>query len=321
MRFWQQILRTNFTKWDALADFLELTESQRSQILPNSRFVLNMPLRLATKAAKGTLHDPIVRQFLPLNQESEAAIGFTADPVADTSFQCTPGLLQKYQGRVLIITTGACAMHCRYCFRQNFEYNVPDKTFALELAQIEHSTDINEVILSGGDPLSLPNPVLKELLSRLSAMPHIRKIRFHTRFPMGIPERIDAEFLEILQNTSAQIWFVIHANHAAEFDQDIWDALRAIRSTGAIIMNQSVLLKGVNDSVETLRDLCLALVDHGVVPYYLHQLDRVRGAAHFEVPEAEGLQLIAQLQALLPGYAVPRYMREIPGATSKTQIS
>lgn len=320
MRVWQQVLRTNFTKWDALADFWELTASQRSQVLPHPRFVLNAPLRLAEKAAKGTLVDPIVRQFLPLTQESETAIGFTADPVADASFQCTPGLLQKYQGRVLIITTGACAMHCRYCFRQNYEYNVPDKTFAQELAQIEQSPDINEVILSGGDPLSLPNNVLKELIARLAGMPHVRKIRFHTRFPMGIPERIDAEFLAILQSCPAQVWFVIHANHVSEFDQEIWDALHAIRKAGAVVMNQSVLLKGVNDTIESLRDLCLALVNHGIVPYYLHQLDRVRGAAHFEVPEHQGIRLIAELQALLPGYAVPRYMREIPGALSKTHI-
>lgn len=317
---WQQVLRTNFTRWSVLADFWQLSDAQRQSILPDPRFILNLPHRLANKAAKSTLDDPIVRQFLPLSQEAQKTPQFVDDPVADATFQCAPRLLKKYKGRALLMTTGACAMHCRYCFRQNYDYNQPDKLFDEEIAYIAQESDIHEVILSGGDPLSLPNQTLENLLEQLTAIPHVRKIRFHSRFPIGIPERIDEGFLNLLAKLPKQVWFIIHSNHVNEFDSTVWDALQNIRRTGAVLLNQSVLLKGVNDTFEDLHALCTALSDHGIVPYYLHQLDRVQGAAHFEVPEAQGLQLIAQLEASLPGYAVPRYVREIAGAPSKTRL-
>lgn len=317
---WKKILRQNFTDWHLLADFLALSEAQRSSILTRSRFPLNLPLRLAAKIEKGTLADPLLRQFLPLQAENIRTPGFCSDPVDDELFQKTPKLLHKYQNRVLLISTSACAMHCRYCFRQNFDYPVSKTGFEKEITWIAAEPSIREVILSGGDPLSLSNHVLKSLLDQLNAIPHLRLLRFHTRFPMGIPERIDQEFLQILEDSRLQVWFVVHANHPREFDTDIFDRLLHLRKKGINVLCQSVLLRGVNDHPDILVELSELLVDHGIVPYYLHQLDRVNGASHFEVSEKEGIALIAAMSLRLPGYAVPRYVREIAGEPYKTPI-
>ncbi|MDB6081660.1 MAG: KamA family radical protein, partial [Chlamydiia bacterium] len=261
---------------------------------------------------------PLFKQFVPLKKEGQNAEGFSIDPVQDISFRKEAKLLHKYEGRALIVTTSACAMHCRYCFRKNFPYETKEPTFEKELAILRADSSIQEVLLSGGDPLSLSDEALTSLLVEIEQIPHVRRIRFHTRFPIGIPERIDASFLQLLQECKKQIWFVIHSNHPQEFDEDIWQALKKIQKLGIPILNQSVLLKGVNDSVETLTALSEALVDHGVTPYYLHQLDRVQGTSHFEVTEEEGLRLMAAIQKQLPGYGVPKYVREIPGKASKT---
>lgn len=317
---WRQILRSNFTQWEKLADYLELNLQQREFILPKSHFPLNLPLRLAQKITKGTLHDPILKQFLPTIEEKKLHPLFVTDPVADQSFRIKSKLLHKYHGRVLLVCTSACAMHCRFCFRQNFDYDVTDQSFTNELEIIANDPSIHEVILSGGDPLSLSDLTLKKLLGEIVQIPHIRRIRFHTRFPIGIPERIDADFLAILQEVPCQIWFIIHSNHPQELDQEIFARLKAMQKLGIIVLNQAVLLRGVNDNVETLKQLCELLVDHGIFPYYLHQLDRVQGASHFEVGEEEGAYLIQEIAKQLPGYAVPKYVREIPGETNKTAI-
>lgn len=317
---WQQILRQNFTNIETLADFLELDATQRQHLTARPRFALSLPVRLAGKIAKGDLNDPILKQYLPTNSENTPSTGFVSDPVGDCNAQMASKLLQKYKGRVLLICTSACAMHCRYCFRQNFPYETEDKTFEKELDIIARDTSIHEVILSGGDPLSLPDRVLTPLLRQLNEIPHVTKIRFHTKFPIGIPERIDEEFLALIQSISKQVLFVIHVNHPRELDSDILYKMKLLRQCGAIIMNQSVLLRGVNDDADTLQELCELLVDNGVIPYYLHQLDRVSGTAHFEVPEEEGKRLIDVLTRRLPGYAVPKYVREVPGEPSKCQI-
>lgn len=317
---WRQILRSNYTNWEKLADFLQFSQEERDQIIVQKHFPLNLPTRLAAKIEKGNFRDPILRQFLPTTEEKVHSNGYLTDPVGDQSSRCGPKLLHKYQGRVLFVTTGACAMHCRYCFRQNFDYDVADKTFALELEQIANDSTVYEVILSGGDPLSLPNRVLKSLIDKIASIPHIKRIRFHTRFPIGIPERIDEEFLAMIRNTSTQFWFVIHCNHPRELDDTIFSHLTQLRKCGVNILNQAVLLKGVNDNADTLTELCLSLVDNGISPYYLHQLDRVQGAAHFEVPEQEGLRLIQEISKRLPGYALPKYVREIAGQPCKTPI-
>lgn len=317
---WRQILRNNFTQWEKLADYLELKQHQRESILPKSHFPLNLPLRLAQKIAKGNLHDPILKQFLPTIEEKKQHPLFVTDPVADHSFRVKSKLLHKYNGRVLLVCTSACAMHCRFCFRQNFNYDVTDQSFTNELEIIARDPSIHEVILSGGDPLSLSDLTLKKLLTEIAHIPHIRRIRFHTRFPIGIPERIDADFLALLQEAPCQIWFIIHTNHPQELDDEIFAHLKALQKLGIVVLNQAVLLRGVNDNAETLKQLCELLVDHGIFPYYLHQLDRVQGASHFEVGEEEGVSLIEEIAKQLPGYAVPKYVREIPGEPNKTPL-
>ncbi len=317
---WRQILRTNFTSWKELADFLQLDAAQSECILKKSAFPLNLPRRIASKIKKGTLEDPLLKQFLPTQNENEDREGFYADPVADVSFKKTPKLLQKYRGRALLVCTSACAMHCRYCFRQNFDYEISNKLFEDEIVYIAQDASLHEVILSGGDPLSLSDHQLNDLIDSLEAIPHVKLLRFHTRFPIGIPERIDTSFISILKNRRLQTYFIIHSNHALELDDEVLQALKALQREQIILLNQSVLLKGVNDSLETLKELCLKLVQNGILPYYLHQLDKVQGAAHFEVPENQGKILIDSLAKELPGYALPKYVKEIPGQASKIAV-
>lgn len=317
---WRQIQRKNFTSLDKIADFLEWGEKERLH-LSSSPFVLNVPYRLAQKMAKGTLDDPLVRQFIPLQDKAVKRLGFLKDPVGDMQARCTPHLLKKYEGRALVITTSACAMHCRYCFRQNYPYETPAHEFEKELELIKVDSSIEEVILSGGDPLSLSNRSLAQFLAALEAILHVQRVRFHTRFPIGIPERIDEEFLQILSGLRFQFWFVVHINHPNELDEDIFFALRNLQKLGIPVLNQAVLLKGVNDSEEVLFELYKKLANHGIFAYYLHQLDKVVGAEHFEVEEARGQELIRYLENHLSGYAVPKYVKEVPGVGSKVPIT
>jgi len=317
---WKLILRNNFTDWKKLADFLELTEVQRNQIFKKPGFVLNLPVRLAQKIQKGTLDDPVLKQFLPTIEEEIKTFKFRLDPVGDQGCRESPKLLHKYEGRVLLVCTSACAMHCRYCFRQNFDYDTVNKGFAEEIALIAADASIKEVILSGGDPLSLPDSALEALLGQIASTPHVKRIRFHTRFPVGIPERIDEALLNMLKACPQQIWFVLHINHVLELDDDVIRAIKRLQQSGVAVLNQSVLLKGVNDDVDTLVELSEKLVDCGVLPYYLHQLDQVQGAAHFEVSVEEGRALIREMTKRVSGYAVPKYVSEIAGEASKTAL-
>lgn len=320
MSNWKKILRDNFTHWEPLADFLSLSDEQRSVVADVIRFPLSLPLRLAQKIEKGNLDDPILRQFLPLSKEEEVHEGFTADPVAHIGCRKEAKLIHKYHGRALLRCTSACAMHCRYCYMQHFPYDCKDKTFEKELELLEQDSSIKEVILSGGDPLSLDDRILKNLLSRLQQIPHLKHIRIHSRFPIGIPERIDEQFLSIFEGITKVLWFVIHCNHARELDEEVLHHLSLLRNRGINLLNQSVLLRGVNDDVETLQNLCERLIENNILPYYLHQLDRVQGAAHFEVPEERGRELMQSLRILLPGYAVPKYVREIAGKPYKALL-
>lgn len=317
---WKAVLRTNIRSWQELAKFLQLTEDQCIQITDGGSFPLNLPLRLARKIERGRLDDPILRQFLPLQDEERVIPGFTNDPVGDCSARAEERLLHKYAGRLLLTASSACAMHCRYCFRRHFDYAQGGTTFLAELDHIRGDSTLSEVILSGGDPLSLPNPALLRLIKELESIPHLRRLRFHTRFPIGIPERIDEELLSILAASSLQSWFVIHCNHPRELDADVISALQRVLRLGIPVLNQSVLLRGVNDNEETLLELCLKLVNSGFTPYYLHQLDRVAGAAHFEVEESRGFELMRHLERNLPGYGVPRYVREVAGGYAKSAL-
>ncbi len=315
---WRQIQLQNFTNWEKLLQFLEF--SDHSFILKNPKFPLNLPFRLASKIEKNNINDPILKQFLPSLLELEEKKGFTLDPVQDGVFRKENKLLHKYEGRALLVCTSACAMHCRYCFRKNFDYDTKEKSFEKELELIRADTSLAEIILSGGDPLSLSNERLEALLKELSSIAHIKKIRFHSRFPIGIPERIDEELLHILEKMRPQIVFIIHTNHPKELDADIFTALKKLQKLGILLLNQSVLLKDVNNNVATLKELSEKLTDQGILPYYLHQLDKVAGSSHFEVDPDQGAILIKKLMAILPGYAVPKYVQEMPGEAHKTPL-
>jgi EF-P beta-lysylation protein EpmB len=318
---WKSIQRNNFTRLENLCDFLMLDANLREQLIKFPKFALNVPYRLAAKMAKNSLDDPLLRQFIPRQEEHVISSGFIIDPVQDRRAIKEKKLLHKYHGRALLITTGACVMHCRFCFRQNFDYEKGPKSFEKELAAIANDPSLKEIILSGGDPLSLSNDVLRELIQSLDQIPHLSMLRFHTRFPLGIPERIDEELLCILGNSRLQTWMIIHCNHPSELDTDVLEALKKVQKLGIPLLNQSVLLRGVNDTFSVQKALNECLAENGIVSYYMHQLDRVQGAAHFEVTEEEGRALIQQLRASLPGYAVPRYVAEIPGRASKTVIA
>ena len=312
---WRQIQRSNFVSWESLLDYLELNGKRVSTAFP-----LNLPLRLAQKIQKGNLKDPILLQFLPSSNEHIQNKSFSQDPVSDQAMRRSEKLLHKYQGRALLLCSSACAMHCRYCFRQNYPYETNTKDFDHELTIIQNDPTIKEIILSGGDPLSLSDSRLHELITLLDAIPHLNLLRFHTRFPIGIPERITPEFLKLLSSIRLQTIFVIHINHSNELDADIRGALKKIQRLGIPILTQTVLLKDINDQMIVLKTLFEKLINVGIIPYYLHQLDRVQGAGHFEVPKERGIKLIQELRKTLPGYAVPQYVQEIPGKTSKTQV-
>lgn len=318
---WRQIQRLNFTDWYKFICYLGFDAEEAERIVQKrSSFPLNVPLRLAEKMEKKNWKDPLLLQFLPTLQEEQSSALFVLDPVADLSFQKTPKLLHKYNGRALLVCTSACAMHCRYCFRRHYDYETTTKTFEPELAAISADTSLTEILLSGGDPLSLSDADLAGLIRRLGAIPHVKRIRFHTRFPMGIPERITEAFLALLASCAQQVIFVIHCNHVNELDPAICAALKQIQRLGIPLLSQSVLLKGVNDSVDALYQLFETLINQGILPYYIHQLDRVQGAAHFEVAPEVGLQLMKELQCRLPGYALPKYVQEEPFTPHKTLL-
>jgi EF-P beta-lysylation protein EpmB len=267
--------------------------------------------------------DPLLRQVLPLEDELTSPADYRADPVGDGPATQIPGLLHKYQSRVLMVTTGACAVHCRYCFRRHFPYEMGPravKDWQPALAHIGADRTIHEVILSGGDPLTLVDRHLAELVDRLASIGHVRRLRVHTRLPLMIPQRVTDELVGWLRGSRLAPIVVIHANHANELDNEVAEALGRLVDAGIPLLNQSVLLAGVNDSAEALAHLCERLVDLRVMPYYLHQLDRVLGAAHFEVPIERGRALMAELRRRLPGYAVPRYVQEIAGGEHKTPL-
>ncbi|MGH8401515.1 MAG: EF-P beta-lysylation protein EpmB [Gammaproteobacteria bacterium] len=287
------------------------------------QFPLRVPRAFVARMRKGDPTDPLLRQVLATDAELADMPGFVADPVADLASRRHPGVLHKYRNRVLLITTGACGVHCRYCFRRHFPYQ--DQTarahdWRVALDYLRGDTEVNEVILSGGDPLSLNDRQLAGLVADLQTIPHIKRLRIHTRQPVVLPSRVDDALLAWLGACRLQKVVVLHVNHAQELDAEVADACGRLRQAGALLFNQSVLLRGVNDSVETLAALSEALFAAGVTPYYLNLLDRVQGAAHFEVPEAEARRLMRALRARLPGYLMPRLVREIPGAPAKHPV-
>jgi EF-P beta-lysylation protein EpmB len=287
-------------------------------------FPLFAPWPYISRMAKGDAADPLLGQVLPLIDETTDQEGFVADPVGDSAAELSPGLLQKYNGRVLLITTGACAVHCRYCFRRQYPYASAPKSPAdwqPAIDRIAGDPTIDEVILSGGDPLTLVDSHLAALAERIARIRHVQRLRIHTRLPIIIPQRVTAELIDWLRGTRLTPIMVIHANHSQEFDEPTAVALSRLIDAGIPLLNQSVLLRGVNDNADVLIDLSRRLIDLRVMPYYLHQLDRVVGAAHFVVPISRGMELIAAMRRALPGYAVPRYVQETAGESHKRVLA
>ncbi len=286
-------------------------------------FPLLVPESYLARMEVGNPRDPLLLQVLPQSIEDRPVPGFTADALQEDSARQVPGVLQKYAGRVLWITTGACAVHCRYCFRRHYPYSDEPRRLDDWEPALEHlrgDTSLHEVLLSGGDPLMLTDTRLADLLDRIDAIPHVRRVRLHSRLPIVLPDRVTPELIGKLQSLRVQPHMVVHANHPAEIRNDCEAALRRLVRGGIPTLNQAVLLRAINDSADTLAELCERLINVGVMPYYLHQLDRVTGTAHFEVPTATGLAIVEELRRRLPGYAVPRYVQEIPDHPSKTPL-
>lgn len=287
-------------------------------------FKLLVPHSYIARMKKGDWNDPLLRQVLPLDEELRVVEGFNHDPVGDQHSVVADGVLHKYHGRVLMVTTGACAVHCRYCFRRHFPYsdsNPVKGEWEGALAYLRASPDVREVILSGGDPLTLSDERLAVLFRQLRDIPHVTRVRFHSRLPVVLPSRIDAGFLRVLEQVPQQKVMVIHANHARELDAgDVQAALAALHEAGVTLLNQAVLLRGVNDSVQAQVELSESLFAQRVLPYYLHVLDRVAGAAHFEVPEVEAVQLMEESRKYLPGFLVPKLVREVAGEKAKMPV-
>ena len=296
--------------------------SRRSSL--EQQFPLLVPESFLKRMKPGDINDPLLRQVLPLAEEEDDVPGFTSDALDEASVRKAPGLLHKYDGRALLVLTGACAVHCRYCFRRHYPYSQEPKRlddWEPAFAALEQDESIHEVLLSGGDPLLLTDERLSAVVRRLESIPHLRRLRWHTRLPIVLPNRVTFEWLDLLTSTRLTPVVVVHANHPQELVADCALALRQLTQAGVMTLNQAVLLRGVNDSADALAELSERLIDLGVKPYYLHQLDRVAGTAHFEVPEEIGLRLMDQLRRRLPGYAVPQYVRETPGEPFKVPLN
>ncbi|MCC5884232.1 MAG: EF-P beta-lysylation protein EpmB [Halomonas sp.] len=286
-------------------------------------FEVRVPEAFLARMRHGDPADPLLRQVLPLAAEGVPLPGYVSDPLAEAEHTPGPGLIHKYAGRVLLIASPVCAVNCRYCFRRHFPYsdNSPSRAqWELTLDILRQDTTIHEAILSGGDPLAASDRQLGWLVERLEAIPHLKRLRIHTRLPVVIPDRVDDALVSWLGNTRLQRVMVLHINHAQEIDDAMVKACARLKRAGVTLLNQSVLLRGVNDSVEALAELSERLFEAGVLPYYLHVLDPVAGAAHFDVPDAEARELVAGLREILPGFLLPRLVREIPGEASKTPL-
>lgn len=262
-------------------------------------------------------------QVLPRSQEQIQVPGFTADPLAELNSNPREGLVHKYHDRVLLIASGGCAINCRYCFRRHFPYQqnrIGPEQWRQVLDYVSVHEELREVIFSGGDPLVTPDSRLAQMIEDLSAIPHLRRIRIHSRLPVVIPERVTRALVEALTTSRLQPVMVLHCNHARELDEGVHAAIRRLRRGGVTVLSQAVLLRGINDNLDAQQELCESLFSSGALPYYLFVLDPVSGSAHFDVPDAEAQRLVGELQTRLPGYLVPRLARELPGEPSKTLL-
>lgn len=323
---WQRELAAAVRDPAVLADQLSLdVERMRALCDPQPDFVLRVPANYIRRMQPGNWQDPLLQEILPQARERELAPGYSVDPLQEKKYCPVPGVIHKYAGRVLVTLTGACAVHCRYCFRRHFPYqeHVPSRAhWPAILDYIRARADITEVILSGGDPMVLKDAALFAFIDQLATIKHVRRLRLHTRLPVVLPSRIDSAFLAALSRCSAALsWvMVLHVNHGQAIDAGVRRVCHQLRDAGVLLLNQSVMLAGVNDSVSVLVDLSERLFAAGVLPYYLHQLDAVLGAQHFFVSPSRAQTIVQQLRAQLPGYLCPRWVCETPGAMSKTVL-
>jgi EF-P beta-lysylation protein EpmB len=320
---WQRALGEAVSSVGELLDLLELP----SELLPAGTaagrdFPLRVPRRMLARMRRGDPRDPLLLQVLPAAAELRGLPGWERDPLVEAAVSPVPGVLHKYAGRALLLVTGACGVHCRYCFRRHFPYaeHAARSAWPEAIAYLRRERSLGEVILSGGDPLALPDERLAELARELAGIPHLHTLRVHTRMPVVIPERVDAALLAWLGGSRLRPVVVLHANHPHELDDEVATAVGRLRAAGTLVLNQAVLLAGVNDEAETLVALSQRLFACGALPYYLHLLDRVAGAAHFVVPAARARRLVRTLRERLPGYLVPRLVRELPGAPCKLPL-
>ena len=311
---------------DAVSDPHELLEilGLKTSTVDLPAFPVRVPRGFIARMERGNPRDPLLLQVLPQPQENETHPGFSNDPVGDLAAVRDQGLLQKYNGRVLIMATGACAVHCRYCFRRHFPYNEhidrPSNRQAL-IEALSKDSSINEAILSGGDPLLVKDEHLDELTHQLAALPHIKRLRVHSRLPVVLPERITPALISALTPPGLSSVMVVHCNHANEIDDTVASAFAKLKGAGITLLNQAVLLKDINDDAQAQINLSERLFETGVMPYYLHMLDRVDGAAHFETTDAKALEILESMRSTLPGYLVPKLVRENAGAPYKTPIT
>ncbi len=322
---WHQSLIDAFREPDELARYLQVDPAtfHPEQGL-NTTFPMLVPRGFADRMEKNNPQDPLLLQVMPCSEELHTKSGYNSDPVGDTYATVAPGVLHKYQGRALLITTGACSIHCRYCFRRHFPYydsNAGNDNWQLALEYLKKNPDITEVILSGGDPLMLSDTTLQILMHKLEDIGHIQRLRIHSRIPVTLPERITQEIIDLLSTSRFQSILVIHSNHPNELNEEVSQAILRLKQTDITLLNQTVLLRGINDNPETLCNLSNRLFSLGILPYYLHMLDRAQGTSHFEVAPKQATSIHAQLLAMLPGYLVPRLVYERAGATSKLLLS
>jgi EF-P beta-lysylation protein EpmB len=321
---WQRLLAEAVRDPVELLQLLELPASLLpGAIIAARQFPLLVPRGFVDLMQRGNPGDPLLAQVLPLGVEMDAPPGFLRDPLEERGCASVPGMLHKYQGRALLVTTGACAVHCRYCFRRHFPYEeLPRGRQWWDAARdyLVADPSLHEIILSGGDPLTLPDAQLGQLVQAFAEIPHLRRLRVHSRLPIVLPQRIDEAYIRWFTSSRLQAVLVVHANHPRELSAEVLNAISRVRRAGATVLNQSVLLAGVNDDAEVLSELSQRLFSVGALPYYLHCLDLVQGAAHFLVDDQRARRIMNELSALLPGYLVPRLVREEPGKPGKTVL-
>lgn len=319
---WRDQLREAYRDPRTLLDALGIT-AEDGQILDHAPFPIRVPLALASRIQPGDINDPILKQVLPVELETRSGPGYLEDPVGDHASRQSRGLLHKYRGRALLITTGACAVHCRYCFRQHYPYaqeHIGGSFSHQAIEYIAQTHSIQEVILSGGDPLMLSTKRLAQLTDQLSKIEHIKRLRIHTRLPMVLPDRVTQQLTRWLASLPWPVVMVIHANHAQEFDRSVDVALAQLKEAGVYLLNQAVLLKGINDNAEDLARLMERGFAAGVLPYYLHRLDKVKGAGHFEVADEAMKGIMHELRVQLSGYLVPKLVSEVAGQPYKVPL-